>query len=325
MVETIFQILGTAIKRYQHGITLPVKIIQILRNVEGAGALVAIGINILQDEYGTSSVLPLLIKEIVQALSIESADTAVSRNFSNFLMELATISPKLMIPQLNSSLCDELLNCDSYVVRNCILQIMGEAILSELTSEELTDEMKSTRNEFLDILIMHINDISAHVRSKVLQIWNSLKIAQAVPLAYQLQVLSGTIERLEDKTAIVRKHAVQLIKSFLERNIYSSNLTIEELEKKHTEETEKMDKLSEQVRQERDKAKEMEEKWATLIPEILPWIENNLRYGPEIQETTESYENIVQNIWALLVDKKYEEAVLLVRKADHAIGNSTIR
>lgn len=325
MVETIFQIFGTAIKRYQHGINFPVKILQILRNIEHAGLSIAMGINVLHEEFGISSVLPVLIKEIIQNLRTDVIDSAVSRNFSNFLMELASLSPTLMIPQLTSSLCDELLNCESYVVRNCILQVMGDAILSEFTSEDLSEEMKNTRNEFLENLLMHINDISAHVRCKVLQIWNHLKMEQAVPLTYHLNVLSSAIERLEDKTSTVRKHAVQLIKSFLERNLFSANLTLAELEKKHDEEVEKMEKLSEIVLQEREKAKVMDDKWSLLAPEIMPIIEENLKTVKELPETTETYENMVQCIWDLLLKKEFKEAVSLVRKADHAVGNSEIR
>lgn len=326
VIETIFQILGTAIKRYQHGINFPVKIIQILRCVEHAGLSIALGIHVLHEEFGISSILPVLIKEIIQSLRTDEADSAVSRNFANFLSELANISPKQMIPQLtSSSLCEELLNCESYVVRNCILQIMGDAILSEFTSEDLSEDMKNTRNEFLENLLMHINDISAHVRGKVLQIWNHLKMEQAVPLTYQLNVLSGAIERLEDKTSTVRKHAVQLIKSFLERNIFSANLTLDELEKKHAEEVEKMEELSKIVVEERAKAQVMDEQWTLIVPEILPFIEENLKTSFDFPETNETYENMVQCISSLILEKKYKEAVILVRKADHAVGNSEIR
>ncbi|XP_037814874.1 condensin complex subunit 1 [Lucilia sericata] len=324
IVETIFQIFGTAIKRYQHAMNFPVRILQILRTTEHAAVSIANGINVLHEEYGITSIFSVLIKEIVECLTLDSADTVISRNFSNFLMELASIAPKLMIPHL-STLCDELLNCESHVLRNCILQIMGDAIVGELTSEELSEELKEARNEFLENLLMHINDVSAHVRAKVLQIWHHMKEEQAVPLSFQLKVLCEAVERLDDKTSSVRKHAVQLIKAFLERNPYSAKLTLAELHQKHDEEVQKMEKLTELLGEERKKAEELEEQWSLVIPEILPFVEESIREHNAPPETQENYEDLVQRISTMLLEKNYKEAVVLVRKADHVAGNSELR
>uniref|UniRef100_A0A1I8PTP0 Condensin complex subunit 1 n=1 Tax=Stomoxys calcitrans TaxID=35570 RepID=A0A1I8PTP0_STOCA len=300
------------------------RILQILRTTEHAGVSVANGINTLYEDYNITSVFSVLIKEIVESLTLDSADSNVSRNFSNFLMHSASVAPKLMIPHL-STLCDELLNCESYLLRNCILQIMGDAIVGELTSEELSEDLKEARNEFLENLLMHINDVSAHVRSKVLQIWHHMKEEQAVPLSFQLKVLSEAVERLEDRTSSVRKHAVQLIKAFLERNPFSAKLTLDELQKKHDEEVEKMEKLTELLAEERKKAEEIEDKWNLVIPDIFPFVEESLKENKEPTETQENYEDLVQRISTMLLEKNYKEAVVLVRKADHVAGNSEIR
>lgn len=325
-IETIFQIFGTAIKRYQHAINFPVKILQVLRSVEHAGATLAHGIRLLHEEYNISSIFSILVKEITDSLAMDSSDIAVSRNYSNFLMELASITPKLIIPHM-STLSDELLNCESHVLRNCILQIMGDAILGELTSENLPEDMKEARNEFLENLLMHINDVSAHVRVKVLQIWNHLTEEQAVPLCFQLKVLSGAVERLEDKTSSVRKHAVELIKAFLERNPFSAKLTFDDLRMKHAEEVLKMEKLSQLLEREREKAKNLEEQWVEIMSSIMPFVEEIIKNvdTPTPAETNETYEDLVQRISSLLLEKKFKEAVQLVHKADHMAGNSEIR
>lgn len=323
--DTLFQIFGTAIKRFNHAITFPVRILQILRTCENAAAPIANGIHLLHEEYGISSIFSVLIRDIVETLTVESADTAISRNFSNFLTELSLTSPKMMIPHL-STLSEELLNCESHVLRNCILQIMGEAIIGELTSEELTEDLKEARDEFLENLLLHINDVSAHVRAKVLQIWTHMKEENAVPLSFQHKVLSETVDRLEDKTSSVRKNAVLLIKSFLERNPFAAKLTLQELIKKHEEECAKMEKLSEVLAEERKKAEELDEQWNLIIPELFPFVEENLvQCTQEMHETQENYEDLVTRISGLLVEKKYKDAVGLVRKADFVAGNSELR
>uniref|UniRef100_A0A1A9WR38 Condensin complex subunit 1 n=1 Tax=Glossina brevipalpis TaxID=37001 RepID=A0A1A9WR38_9MUSC len=324
VVETIFQILGTAIKRYNHAMNFPVRILQILRTAEHAGSSIACGINVLHEEFGISTVFSVLIKDIIESLSLGSADTVVSRNFSSFLMELAKIAPKLMIPHL-STLGDELLGCESHVLRNCILQIMGDAVVGELTSEELPEEMKEARDEFLENLLMHISDISAHVRAKVLQIWNRMKEEDAVPLSFQLKVLCAAVERLEDKTCSVRKQAVQLIKSFLERNPFAAKLTLVELQKKYNEEVEKMEKLSTLLAAERKQSEELEDKWNLITPKVLPFIEDIVKEHEDPPPTQETYEDLVQRINRMLLEEKYQEAVSLMRKADHVAGNSELR
>jgi len=274
--DTIFQIIGSAIKKYNHAMIFPVRILQLLRNNEHSVGPIASGIYLLYEEYNITSVFSVLCKDIVETLTLDSTDTAVSRNFSNFLTELAAVGAKLLIPHI-STLSDELLNCESHVLRNCILQIMGDAIVGELTSEELTEDMKEARDEFLDNLLAHINDVSAHVRAKVLQIWQHLKEEEAVPLAFQLKVLQETVERLEDKTSSVRKYAVQLIKAFLERNPFSANLTLDELLKKHDVEVKKMEELGEIVAEERKKFDEVIEKWNIIAEELFQVIKDNLK------------------------------------------------
>lgn len=221
--DSVFQILGTAIKRYNHALSFPVRTLQILERCEASIVPIAGGVMLLYEEFGIATIYPVLIKELIERLSMDAADVQTARHCSQFMVELGTLAPKLIIPHL-STLSEELLGLESYVVRNCVLQIMGEAIVSELTSEELTDELKETRDDFLQDLLNHIMDVSAHVRSKVLQIWHHIERQNAVPLSWQHQVLEKAVDRLEDKALIVRKNAIALIKAFLEHNPFSAKV-----------------------------------------------------------------------------------------------------
>lgn len=113
----------------------------------------------------------------------------------------------------------------SYVLRNCVLQIMGDVVTIELATEELTEELKEIRDEFLENLLSHMWDVSAHVRSKILQIWTHMKMENSIPLLWQLKVLQAACERLEDKAGLVRKNALLLIKGFLETNPFAPKVT----------------------------------------------------------------------------------------------------
>lgn len=273
--DTVFQILGTCIKRFNQAMSFPVRILQVLRGTEHAASSIANGILLLHEEYGISSVFSILLKSIVEVLNQDTSDSAVSKNFSNFLTEFAHIAPKLIIPHL-AKLAEELLDCQSHSIRNCVLQIIGDTVVCELTSEELTEEMREVRNEFLDHLLDHILDISAHVRSKVLAIWHHLKTQHAIPLSYLTKVLGEAVGRLEDKSSLVRRAAMQLIKSALESNPYSPKLSLDELRAKHEKEVVAMEQLNERLEEERKQEEKLNEEWGTLAVELLPFIEENL-------------------------------------------------
>lgn len=103
---------------------------------------------------------------------------------------------------------------------------MGDVVTVELAAEDQSDELKDIRDDFLEDLLNHGMDVSAHVRSKVLQIWNHMKQHGSVPLAWQKKVLLLAVERLDDRATLVRKNALLLIKSFLETNPFASNVSL---------------------------------------------------------------------------------------------------
>ncbi|XP_017099590.2 condensin complex subunit 1 [Drosophila bipectinata] len=322
--DTVFQILGTCIKRFNQAMTFPVRILQVLRGTEHSASSIANGILLLHEEYGISSVFSILLKSIVEVLNQDTSDSAVSKNFSNFLTEFANIAPKLIIPHL-AKLAEELLDCQSHSIRNCVLQIIGDTVVCELTSEELTDELREVRNEFLDHLLDHILDISAHVRSKVLTIWHHLKTQHAIPLSYLTKVLEETVGRLEDKSSLVRRAAMQLIKSALESNPYSPKLSLDDLRVKHEKEVVAMEKLNERLEEERKQEEKLNEEWGTLAVELLPFIEENLKEFPEMQfDKEESDESLIQRIIPLMREKDYKAVIVLVRKVDFLAGNQAM-
>lgn len=56
-------------------------------------------------------------------------------------------------------------------LRISVLMVMVEVILNNLSGHNLNDEQREFRDELLEILIEHINDVAVTVRAKVLQQW----------------------------------------------------------------------------------------------------------------------------------------------------------
>lgn len=109
--DIFFQILGTAIKRFNHALTFPVKILSILGRCETSVPLIAQGIVLLHDEFGITSVFQVLTQELIEVLTADVTDAQAVKLFSNFLTELGTLAPKIMIPHV-ATLGDEFLNSD---------------------------------------------------------------------------------------------------------------------------------------------------------------------------------------------------------------------
>ncbi|XP_055539807.1 condensin complex subunit 1 isoform X2 [Wyeomyia smithii] len=330
LVDSVFQILGTAIKRYNHALAFPVRILQILERHEASISPIASGVMLLHEKFNISTIYPVLINELIERLGVDASDTQTARHYSQFLVELGTLTPKLMIPHL-STLSEELLGLDSYIVRNCVLQIMGEAIISELSSEDLSEELKETRNEFLEDLYNHTMDVSAHVRSKVLQIWHFLQRQNAVPLLWQHQVLERAVERLEDKALLVRKNAIALIKVFLEHNPFSAKLSLAELRTQYEQVNEKLQEIRDKMVEQDTALKKIEEDWEDLTVQMYPVIsevlskENSAEDTGHLEGTIEDGKKFVAEIGDMIAGQRFKELVLLACKVDYALGNTETR
>lgn len=212
----------------------------------------------------------------------------------------------------------------SYVLRNTVLQLMGDTIVSELSSEQLSDELKEIREEFLEDLLDHIVDVSAHVRSKSLQIWSHLRAENSVPLAWQHRVLRAAAERLEDKGTLVRKNAVLLIKAFLETNPFAAKLSLQELTEKCDVEAARLQEIREQMLAVAQRCAEMQTKWEAMAELAMTVIAADLAERPletaemaaPIEPITADGAEVAKEILELLLNDNLTDAIRLLRRFD---------
>lgn len=109
--DLVFQLLGTAIKRYNHALTFPVRIQQILRTCEMAVVPTAHGMRVLSADFGIASIYAVVLKDLVDALAVDAADAQTTKHFAQFLAELGATQTKQLMPHL-SHMGEELLNLD---------------------------------------------------------------------------------------------------------------------------------------------------------------------------------------------------------------------
>lgn len=305
--DAAFQALALLLKNYNHAIVFPTKIFELMKSSELSATAIAGGVVVLFEQHGIQTILKVIIEQILNGLDASVSDGPVVKNISTFFTELGNNAPTLVMPFIRD-IASDVLNLESYQLRICILQLMSEIVMGELTGEQLTPEQKETRDEYLDHTFSHILDVNAHVRSKCLSLWANMKHENAVPLSWLSPVVKVTVDRLEDKSNLVRKNAINLIKSFLERNPYAAKLSLEELEQRYEEKSKELSDLRKKMVDESDKMDEVNEQWELTLNELKPYIVQCLALESIEDERIrpEECENIYLQFPKLVEDKEYE-------------------
>lgn len=138
-----------------------------------------------------------------------------------FISELALRKPQLVLAQIGLVLSH--LNSESYVFRSSIVTAIG-FILTRSDEEETiprdsenftTDYLTSagaqkTRDSLFDMLTERVHDVSSYTRAAALKAWVHLIENSSVPTDRFMCMTKLAIDRLQDKTIIVRKNAMQV-------------------------------------------------------------------------------------------------------------------
>ncbi|KAF2368286.1 Condensin complex subunit 1 C-terminal [Trinorchestia longiramus] len=243
--DSLFQIIGVLVNRYNHGLACSLKTMQLVQHFEHLASVCANGLALLVNQFGCINVIGDVVREIAKmdlgCLESSSKDSAAVRNYTQFLMELAELVPQALVPSL--PLLFTFLDNDNFSLRNCMLSMMGSLVLRVLSSENLDDKKRDLRDNCLDSIEDHIMDVNAFVRSKVLNIIHDLVKGGGVPLSRQQRLLELTVGRLMDKSASVRKNAISLLTAFLKQNPFASKLPLEALKQQLKVEEDKLVEL----------------------------------------------------------------------------------
>jgi condensin complex subunit 1 len=178
-----------------------------------------------------------LIREIGRLNVSSDAKSSVGIKYvAPFISELAESHPRLVLSHLSHLLPH--LQSEPYSLRSAIvtaiahiLEYLGKQQSSSIDTEEkrstagpsLHDTTK-TRTSLLDILIERTYDVSSYTRAAVLKAWIRLCQTQSIPKEQIVVVTRLAMDRLQDKTVVVRKQAMQLLTLLLEHNPYQGNL-----------------------------------------------------------------------------------------------------
>jgi hypothetical protein len=147
-------------------------------------------------------------------------DAAGVRRAAALIMDVSSRCPALVLA--NVSVLLPYLDCDSHTLRSALVTTLGNIVAQSFNTATAAAAGEafsaSTRDALLDVLVERAHDVHAFTRAAVLRSWITLAQATAIPLDRVPAATALAVDRLRDKGALVRRTAVQFLRSLLENN-----------------------------------------------------------------------------------------------------------
>jgi len=313
---SIIQVLGTICKKYNYTLSCSLKFVQHLKHFDHLVSVFAQATEVMVRDFNCNAMVMELMREISRVDAKELArDTTGTNNYAKFLVEMTEKLPKNVLPCV--SLLMVHLDGESYAMRKCVLGVLGEIVIKVLTAEDLDENNRDLRENFLDVLEDHVHDVSSYVRSRVLEIWDNLCREKCIPLARQHKVLELAVGRLQDKTATVRKVAVKLLTDMLDCNPYAAKFNNQELTEALDTEQKKLDSM---VPEEDLNPTEL---WATIEESVRKGVKEAGQGDEKVWENASPGE-VVQRIAGFLEKGLFDKAGSLLDDAQEVMAAEEI-
>ncbi|KAG1371126.1 condensin complex subunit 1 [Cocos nucifera] len=223
------RIIGTIATKHQRTAQTCASVVHLIYKFDFAVPHIAEAVAAAERKYSDGSLATALIREISRTDPKDYVRDGVgAENVGRFLVDLADHSPKLM--STNVGVLVPHFGGESYKIRNALVGVLGKLVAKAYKDVEGDMSSKSLRlrgkQAMLEILLERCRDVSAYTRSRVLQVWTELCEEHGVPIGLWNEVASVASGRLEDKSAIVRKSALNLLITMLQHNPFGPQLRV---------------------------------------------------------------------------------------------------
>ncbi|XP_072982901.1 condensin-1 complex subunit CAP-D2 [Typha latifolia] len=223
------RIIGTIATKHHRIDQTCVSILNLIHKFDFAAPHIAEAVAAAEKKFGDGSLAVALIREIGRTDPKDYVRDGVgAENVGRFLIEMAHLSPKLV--STNVGVLVPHFGGDSYKIRNALVAVLGKLVA--LAYRDVEGDMSSKalrlrgKQAMLEILIERCRDVSAYTRSRVLQVWAELCEQNSVSIGLWNEVASIASGRLGDKSAMVRKSALNLLITMLQHNPFGPQLRI---------------------------------------------------------------------------------------------------
>merc|ERR1719412_1791727 len=146
---SIIQVIGLMNSKYNYSLSCRLKIVQGLKHFEHLVSPLAEAVEVFVLEFNCKSMVLEVVREITRLDTKElNRDTSGTRSYSLFLIELSERLPENMKPCVSLLLLH--LDNESYMLRKSILFVLSEIVLRIYSGENLDDNAKETRDQYLE-------------------------------------------------------------------------------------------------------------------------------------------------------------------------------
>jgi len=231
--DALCRIIGSIATKYHYTAQSCASIIHLLHKNDFVVTPIADAVAGAEKKYADGSLATSLIREIGRTSPKDYMKDGVgAENIGRFLVELSERLPKLV--STNIGILVPHFGGESYKIRNALVAVLGKLVSKAFKDEEGEVSSKSvrlrTKQAMLEILLERCRDVSAYTRSRVLQVWSELCEEHSVSIGLWNEVAAVAAGRLEDKSAIVRKSALNLLIIMLQHNPFGPQLRIASFE-----------------------------------------------------------------------------------------------
>ncbi|XP_062112016.1 condensin-1 complex subunit CAP-D2 isoform X2 [Humulus lupulus] len=227
------RIIGACATKYQYLAQSCASIMHLVHKYDFVVTHIAEAVANAEKKYADGSLSSSLIRDIGRANPKDFVkDTVGAENVGRLMVELADRMPKLL--STNIGVLVPHFGGESYKIRNALVGVLGKLVAKAFNDVEGELSTKSvrlrTKQAMLEILLERCRDVSAYTRSRVLQVWGELCEEHSVSIGLWNEVAEVAAGRLEDKSAIVRKSALNLLIMMLQHNPFGPQLRIASFE-----------------------------------------------------------------------------------------------
>ncbi|KAF7819108.1 condensin complex subunit 1 [Senna tora] len=231
--DPLCRIIGACSAKYHYMEQSCASIMHLIHKYDYAVTHMADAVAGAEKKYSGGSLAISLIREIGRTNPKDYVrDTVGAENVGRLLVELADRLPKLV--STNIGILVPHFGGESYKIRNALVSVLGKLIAKAFKDDEGEMSSKSirlrTKQAMLEILLERCKDVSAYTRSRVLQVWAELCEEHSISIGLWNEVASVAAGRLEDKSAMVRKSALNLLIMMLQHNPFGPQLRIASFE-----------------------------------------------------------------------------------------------
>nr|KYP59857.1 Condensin complex subunit 1 [Cajanus cajan] len=232
--DALCRIIGACSTKYHYTAQSCASIMHLVHKYDFVVTHMADAVAGAEKKYADGSLATSLVREIGRTNPKDYVkDTVGAENVGRFLVDLADRIPKLI--SANIGILVPHFGGESYKIRNALVAVLGKLIakaFKDVDGGEVSSKSirLRTKQAMLEILLERCRDVSAYTRSRVLQVWAELCEEHSISIGLWNEVVEVAAGRLEDKSAMVRKSALNLLIMMLQHNPFGPQLRLASFE-----------------------------------------------------------------------------------------------